>query len=135
MRLIAFPIPNGATSAVFNLVTVEQQGTVMMETWIRESTAPADAPPRHNWAPAALPGARRRQVTDIGFYHLTRTPLDQALPKLLGRVLAQQGRAQVLCGDDERLRALDTALWTCQDPDWLPHGSKAMATPPCSRSG
>ena len=49
MRLITFPIQNGATSAVFNLVTVEQQGTVVMETWIRESTAPADAPPRHNW--------------------------------------------------------------------------------------
>lgn len=64
-------------------------------------------------------------MTEIGFYHLTRTKLDQALPKLLGRVLAQQGRAQVLCGDEERLRALDAALWTCQDPDWLPHGTKA----------
>jgi len=65
-------------------------------------------------------------MTEIGFYHLTRTPLDQALPKLLGRVLAQQGRALVLCGDEERLRALDSALWTCADPDWLPHGSKAV---------
>ena len=62
-------------------------------------------------------------MTEIGFYHLTRTPLDQALPKLLGRVLAQQGRAMVLCPVPERLAALDAALWQCQDPDWLPHGT------------
>lgn len=64
-------------------------------------------------------------MTEIGFYHLTRMPLDQALPKLLGRVLAQQGRAVVLCADEERLRALDAALWVSGDPDWLPHGSRA----------
>jgi DNA polymerase-3 subunit chi len=61
-------------------------------------------------------------MTEIGFYHLTRTPLDQALPKLLGRVLAGGGRAFVLCAEAERARALDAALWTATDPDWLPHG-------------
>jgi DNA polymerase-3 subunit chi len=65
-------------------------------------------------------------MAEIGFYHLTRTPLEQALPKLLGRVLAQQGRALVLCGSAERVAALDAALWLCSDPDWLPHGSAAM---------
>jgi DNA polymerase-3 subunit chi len=65
-------------------------------------------------------------MTEIGFYHLTRTALDQALPKLLGRVLAQSGRAQVLLGNAERLAALDEALWKCVDPDWLPHGSAAQ---------
>ena len=35
-------------------------------------------------------------LAEIGFYHLTRMPLEQALPRLLGRVLAQQGRALVL---------------------------------------
>ena len=65
-------------------------------------------------------------MTEIGFYHLTRTALDQALPKLLGRVLAQSGRAQVLLGNAERLAALDDALWKCADPDWLPHGSAAQ---------
>jgi DNA polymerase-3 subunit chi len=63
-------------------------------------------------------------MTEIGFYHLTRTPLEQALPKLLGRVLVTGGRALVLCGGEERMRALDTALWLCGDPDWLPHGTK-----------
>lgn len=61
-------------------------------------------------------------MTEIGFYHLTRTRLDQALPKLLGRVLRTGGRAHVLCGEPERAKVLDAALWTVPDPDWLPHG-------------
>jgi len=60
---------------------------------------------------------------EIGFYHLTRTPLDIALPRLLGRVLALDGRAMVLCGGPDRLAALDERLWTCEEPIWLPHGS------------
>ncbi len=66
---------------------------------------------------------------EIGFYHLTRMALDQALPKLLGRVLAAEGRAMVLCGGPERLAALDDALWICPDPDWLPHGAPRHAGP------
>jgi len=62
-------------------------------------------------------------MAEIGFYHLTRSTLEQALPKLLGRVLALPGgRAVVLCSARERLEALDQALWTCPEPDWLPHG-------------
>jgi DNA polymerase III subunit chi len=61
-------------------------------------------------------------MAEIGFYHLTRTRLDLALAKLLGRVLAGGGRAFVLCGEEERAKALDAALWTVPDPDWLPHG-------------
>jgi DNA polymerase-3 subunit chi len=63
-------------------------------------------------------------VSEIGFYHLTRSPLAQALPRLLGRVLALPARALVLCASEERLRALDDALWTCAEPDWLPHGTR-----------
>jgi DNA polymerase-3 subunit chi len=61
-------------------------------------------------------------MAEIGFYHLTRTPLEQALPRLLGRVLAAGGRAHVLCDAPERAQALDAALWTAPEPDWLPHG-------------
>lgn len=62
-------------------------------------------------------------MAEYGFYHLTRTPLDRALPQLLGRVLAAGGRAMVLVAGRERMEALDAALWTCAEPDWLPHGT------------
>lgn len=61
-------------------------------------------------------------MTDIGFYHLTRTGPEKALPQLLERTLAAGQRAVVLCRDDERITALDAALWQA---DWLPHGSAA----------
>jgi DNA polymerase-3 subunit chi len=64
-------------------------------------------------------------VADIGFYHLTRTGPDLALPALLGRTLQAGQRAVVLCGDAARVAALDAALWACTDPDWLPHGTEA----------
>ena len=64
-------------------------------------------------------------MADIGFYHLTRTGPDQALPALLGRTLAAGQRAVVVCGSAERVAALDTALWLCPEPDWLPHGTAA----------
>lgn len=64
-------------------------------------------------------------MTDIGFYHLTRTGPDKALPQLLGRTLAAGQRAVVLCADAERVAALDAALWQCVEPDWLPHGTAA----------
>jgi DNA polymerase-3 subunit chi len=62
-------------------------------------------------------------MPEYGFYHLTRTPLEQALPKLLGRVLATGGRAMVRVASTERLEALDASLWLSSDPDWLPHGT------------
>jgi DNA polymerase III subunit chi len=64
-------------------------------------------------------------VAEIGFYHLTRTALPEALARLLGRTLQADQRALVLCPDAERLKALDTALWACPEPAWLPHGTLA----------
>jgi DNA polymerase-3 subunit chi len=68
-------------------------------------------------------------MTEYGFYHLTRTPLEQALPKLLGRVLAGGGRAMILAASTERRDALDAALWSSGDPDWLPHGTPLSGHP------
>ena len=62
-------------------------------------------------------------MTEMGFYHLTRTGPDQALPALLGRTLAGGERAVVRVADAARVAALDEALWASQDPDWLPHGT------------
>jgi DNA polymerase III subunit chi len=64
-------------------------------------------------------------MAEIGFYHLTRTTIDQALPPLLGRSLAAGQRAVIRCGSAERLAALDNTLWLSASPDWLPHGTAA----------
>lgn len=62
-------------------------------------------------------------MTDIGFYHLTRTPLERALPRLLEKVAGSGRRAVVLTGSEERAEALNALLWT-HDPDsFLPHGT------------
>ena len=67
-------------------------------------------------------------MAEVGFYHLTRTGPDAALPKLLGRTLAAGERAAVMCGSDERVAALDAALWLCPDPDWLRTARARAAT-------
>lgn len=64
-------------------------------------------------------------MADIGFYHLTRTSLIAALPRLLGRTLATGERALILCTSAEQVATIDDALWLSQNPDWLPHGTAA----------
>lgn len=64
-------------------------------------------------------------MAEIGFYHLTRTGPDAALPALLGRTLAAGQRAVVRCGSAERVAAIDMLLWQVAEPDWLPHGTVA----------
>jgi len=62
-------------------------------------------------------------MSRIGFYHLTRWPLDQALPRLLEKALAAGHRVVVLAGSEERVAALSDRLWTYAPDSWLPHGS------------
>ena len=62
-------------------------------------------------------------MTQVGFYHLTRTTPDQALPDLLGKTLAAGQRAVVRCASEARVAVLDKALWASERPDWLPHGT------------
>jgi DNA polymerase-3 subunit chi len=64
-------------------------------------------------------------MAEIGFYHLTRTGAEQALPALLARTLQSGERAVIFCAGD-RVSSLDTALWLCPAPDWLPHGTAEM---------
>jgi DNA polymerase-3 subunit chi len=66
-------------------------------------------------------------MTEIGFYHLTRSTLAQALPQLLVRTLAAGHRALVLGPSAADLDALSTALWA--QPAWLPHGTAADGDP------
>jgi len=61
-------------------------------------------------------------VTEILFYHLTESTLENALPALLERSLARGWRVVVQAGSEERRDALDAHLWTFRDDSFLAHG-------------
>lgn len=60
---------------------------------------------------------------DVMFYHLERQPLERVLPALVEKTLERGWRAVIQVGSDERLEALDAALWTYAEDSFLPHGS------------
>ena len=62
-------------------------------------------------------------MTDVAFYHLQRSPLEDVLPKLLEKTLAAGKRAVVIAGSRARAEALATVLWTYRPDSWLPHGT------------
>ncbi|MDE2515235.1 MAG: DNA polymerase III subunit chi [Rhodospirillales bacterium] len=64
-------------------------------------------------------------MAEIGFYHLTRSSVAEALGQLLGRTLAAGQRAVVRLRDADAVAAFDRALWEVQEPPFLPHGSAA----------
>jgi DNA polymerase III subunit chi len=66
-------------------------------------------------------------VTDVrpavGFYHLTRDPVEVAVPKLLERVIRDGYKVLVCAGSAEQVEKLDTVLWTYEKDSFLPHGT------------
>ena len=63
-------------------------------------------------------------MTEVGFYHLTRSNLEAALPRLLEKAYAAGHRVLVRGSDPERLELLNRALWTYGKDTFLPHGGK-----------
>lgn len=64
-------------------------------------------------------------MTEVGFYHLTRSTLEQALPRLLEKAYAAGNRLLVRASDPEWLELLNRTLWTYGKESFLPHGTKA----------
>ena len=62
-------------------------------------------------------------MTEVRFYHLTRTTLERALPRMLEMTRQRGQRAVVMAGSEERVEALNACLWTYDDRAFLPHGS------------
>jgi DNA polymerase-3 subunit chi len=62
-------------------------------------------------------------MTEVLFYHLTESTLEDALPALLERSLARGWRCVVQSGSEERRDALDAHLWTFRDDAFLAHGT------------
>ena len=64
-------------------------------------------------------------MTEVWFYHLERTGLEQALPELLEKTLQRGWKALVRAPEAERLEHLDSWLWTYRDESFLPHAPAA----------
>lgn len=74
-----------------------------------------DAPPSTGAAGLGKP--------EVRFYHLHRTPLEDALPRLLEKTLERGWRAVVMAGSTARVEALNSLLWTFRPDSFLPHGT------------
>jgi len=68
-------------------------------------------------------------MVEIGFYHLDRTPLDEALPKLLEKALGSGARVLLRAPDSATVDRLNRLLWTYGEASFLPHGSAAEGWP------
>ncbi|MGL4405904.1 MAG: DNA polymerase III subunit chi [Notoacmeibacter sp.] len=68
-------------------------------------------------------------MTEILFYHLTESTLEEALPPLLERSLDREWKVVVEAGTPERIASLNTHLWTYKDDGFLPHGAAGDAHP------
>jgi DNA polymerase-3 subunit chi len=66
---------------------------------------------------------KAQQATEVLFYHLERQGLERVLPSLVEKTLERGWRAVVQAGSDERLAAIDQALWTYNDDSFLAHGT------------
>lgn len=65
----------------------------------------------------------------IQFYHLTETPLEKALPRLLEKAYGAGLKCLVVARDEAQMDQLNQSLWTYQQLAFLPHGSSKDAQP------
>ncbi|MEL6576263.1 MAG: DNA polymerase III subunit chi [Pseudomonadota bacterium] len=61
-------------------------------------------------------------MAELGFYRLTETPLERALPVMLAKSLERGWRVEVRGRNAAALEALDQALWSHDQESFLPHG-------------
>lgn len=57
----------------------------------------------------------------VDFYHLTTSPLEQALPPIAERILAGGGRLLIVSDDDGQRARLDRLLWEAERESFIPH--------------
>jgi DNA polymerase-3 subunit chi len=69
-------------------------------------------------------------LAEVRFYHLQKQRLEDALPALLEKARERGHRIVVQAGSPERVKALDTLLWTYRPESFLAHGSGLAATAP-----
>src|SRR3546814_16925740 len=68
------------------------------------------------------PITRSDDALRVDFYHLTRTPVESVLPRLLEKVGSGGARALVVAGDAGLLARLDEQLCSYEPASFLPPG-------------
>ena len=67
-------------------------------------------------------------MSELWFYHLTRSRLEQVLPMLIERALAQGWRVAFRAPDAQSVARMDDLLWAAHPPErFLPHGVEGGA--------
>jgi|GEM_PF-1257962 len=59
----------------------------------------------------------------VTFYKLIATSLEKTLPKILEKVYESNMKAVVRIESEERLKSIDSCMWTYTTMGFLPHGS------------
>jgi DNA polymerase-3 subunit chi len=68
-------------------------------------------------------------MVDISFYRIKTGPIDGALRKILSQARSRGWRVAIQAGSDARIRGLDDYLWAFEPESFLPHGTRADASP------
>ena len=63
------------------------------------------------------------KAPQISFYHLTKTNLEDALPKLVEKILSTESRAVVLT-EENKVEIIDKLLWSVGGRRFIPHFSE-----------
>lgn len=63
-------------------------------------------------------------MTTIQFYHLTATPLERALPKLLETIRGRDFKVSVVAKSQADVDRLNQLLWTYDPASFMAHGSE-----------
>jgi DNA polymerase III subunit chi len=70
-----------------------------------------------------LESRENADMTEVLFYHLQDTSLEDVLPPFLEKSLERGWRVVVQSTSQERADALDALLWTYRDDSFLPHAT------------
>jgi DNA polymerase-3 subunit chi len=63
----------------------------------------------------------------VDFYHLTRMPLERALPQIAAKVVGSGARLLIVAADEDQRTALDRLLWNYAPDSFLPHAQLGSA--------
>ena len=60
-------------------------------------------------------------MSEVFFYHLTKTTLEIALPKILERALSEEWSIEIRTSANTNLDEISNAIWRGPDESFLPH--------------